>query len=409
MGIRRAQCALLVALAIVGCRGAMKPEVAKGLVHQTPAPLIASAASDADARRDAAAIAIAPRTFDVVFEPTELGENQVPSVCAIDNKVFVCGLDRLLVVQDGEVVESEPLARGLPRKDGKLTQEVASVFGSWPSGAFLFFARYPNVRGERLYRWSADRWVPFDWPRPLAGQTLSWTIVAVGEVVLGFVFSPQSKGRFDLLAGPKGTVLPDVLDGPRGPNCHGRIDPMTARFAALPSGEIFMAGEDCADGASIAVVRWQLGRAAGTVLASPPPRRGAPANVSSLATVRGHLVAVGGYTFPGDAGRTFEVALWTLDDGNWLPIEPPFELGARGDRDELVLGEDGSAWWLSHAAWWLPDPVLKLRRAGGAEWVDIALPPGITGPRGLHVTPRDGVWLEAMRDGHTVLLRSRSR
>jgi hypothetical protein len=374
--------------------------------------------------------------FDVVFESPDIkmGNDARPpwlEFCPIQGMTLICGLDRILAVQDGSVVARPDLERGLPMAGATLTKRVVTFGGVWPAGAFLRLGTYPKEdEEERRYRWSGHKWRFVDWPRHGAWHDPDpmyapegWIVAAGPGVVFGFVYKPGMAGVFELLAGPPGTVVPKLPAGRR--DCEaGPINP--TGLAAFSSGEIFMAGNACvpSNGGGpqrdyddprahskpqpAEILKWMPRQRKG-VLLPVPTRRGAELSLSSIDVLGNRLVVSGIYAFLANTGRptmwwpsekvVAELGVWLLEGETWSAVETP--RGFSIDKsEEFSLEPDGTSWWRSDK--------VRRRRPGEADWREVPLPPGVI-PGRLRVISPSGVWLTGIRDQHLVLLRSREQ
>lgn len=329
--------------------------------------------------------------------------------------VYDASAPAFAIAKSGELVLDASLRTGLPVKPGG-PGSVMGLGGRWPSAAFLTVQRWP-APGEwenELYRWKGS-WQPVPRDEALvrsyhedatpwsAGRVLSLRAVSAyrGRLYCGVDLVLLDGPRLPVVPELVPELVPDLDLGPTPPDqgsgrprCS-RLVPLVGGLGALPTGELFLLGDDGDSSSAGAVERWKAGEKSGTV--DRLPGAGSVRPVTLLVRAPDDVL-VGG-RIKGKQGFTpylarFDGAAWAIDEapgtlpivglgesaeGTWVasaPVEP------YGTRIEVVTG-DGKG-------------ELHFRPRGGI-WQKVPFPEGT--PAGTEpvrvVSARGEVWVEA--------------
>lgn len=304
--------------------------------------------------------------------------------------------DRMLVTQEGPYVfalEDGKLkqAQELPLNqlltsgysEGSLYQAsdviITGIAGRWPddvwiavTGMYTDGARLSNI-AEETYISRGDRWVRDKMPSAVSAWSRGRTLVLAHE-------------QFSLFQTAKG----DLPRRAAGKGCPVRIK--AEAMAALPNGEVLVAGRDCDEKDRLAIERWAPDRVDSTVVSLPAPEAKIK-RVWLLATERDRFVLA---QFEGrnflaridDPGAASEIA---------LPLAKPIS--------DASLAEDGSLWIL-----FAGDKSVELfRRDKEGAYARATLPtPDTLSPGGMYAASAEVVYLAGSTSAvHTVILSSR--
>lgn len=247
--MRRAALWLACGLALFGCGGGEKSRSGAKAAPDSPGqyprlppmpsdvpPLPDTDASDADHRREDERQA--PTEFYVVKTGNYslfTGRTLNLPVGFDDKVVFIAG--------EADMNVQGQLLKGLPKGNGLINIQQASILGQWPSAAWL------------TIREVGEGWISFRWDEKSASWTdtmratgflgvAPWTgdsLLGLELTHAGLAESEQNGFRFRVMRGNAAAPEAPRISGRR--LCDRRAG--VVAFTALPSGEIYVASQDC--------------------------------------------------------------------------------------------------------------------------------------------------------------------
>jgi len=339
----------------------------------SPAPPAKTSAAPepptAPAPTASAATVVTPSPFHELGElPTEL------TLYPAGERGFLASSSAIeLVIAGDDVIQDPLLQRGLPAQYEMFSLEA--VAGRWPDALWLSSTHPAGRSGfSKLWSWNGKEW------RRKQETVESHFIIAIQPWIGGRLLAVEQAGMmfdasFRVLSGDQRVTLPQFTRAKRTPElsfCVTRL--RVEAFAALPSGEIFAAGERCGPDESLdpAVERWAAGAKQGTIDVLPATR--APDDPGQAGWQVTALTAFS----PTDVYLAAEKTVWNgeskgskvfdyfahFDGKLWTQLPPPLTAGIH----QLWSQSDGVLWAVDR------EQELWSRSAQG-QWARVPLPP----------------------------------
>lgn len=343
----------------------------------TALPTAAWLAPPARQGPDAAAISAGPPATAAAPEPSPFVEAvRIGGKAHLDiaGKRAFLATDLLLLAVEGDEVRVEPaLLEGLQRGNTRYPR----LFGNMPAAGWVVQTRYAE-RADRnaLSRWSGSGWSNADRSLHAKDQDVvavsSWSNGRMLMLVGSELETPWS---FVQVGGSR-AALPQLPSTMRDDfSCLHALRP--GALSALPTGEVFLAGNQCAakteDGVTtqgVIISRWARGeaRAGVTLLPGLSEKDVASGEIRSILAVSGTDVWVAGTRQPHReyAEEPPSAYLAHFDGKSWrISSAPPVQ-----HIDELQRAPNGRLWALADGQLWSAvGPVSE-----SLGWAHVALP-----------------------------------
>ena len=326
-------------------------------------------------------------------------------------KSAVLSTEKLLLgIQDDRVTIEPPLLEGLhPGMD-----QFPRVIGSLPNAAWAVEISYMDRTSRTtLSHWTGSEWVGAG--PALQGKNLVALSGWSNGRTLALVSSEYEKQLFfTQLAGPKGAQVPQLPYAKQSDyGCVHGIQP--SAMSALPSGEVFLAGQLCQAGGDegtlqkgFAVLRWGAGQTQGkaTILPKLSAKEASEAQISSLVASAPDDVIVAGMhilNVPDGQDQHVEPYIARFDGRTWRTLSaPPIER-----IDELQRAPDGKLWALGNGELWVSQG--SASETVGWQSVPVPLVASETGEHTITsfwVRDSDDVWATVGDEASSFLFRT---
>jgi hypothetical protein len=375
-----------LALHCIACAACAACVVALGCKREPPAPVDEGPLPTATASVTATVSASSPAPACVEQPPPPALHLVARGV----SRLRVALLDGASVVYDAqapafaiatraELSFDTSMRTGLPVKPGG-RGSIMGLGGRWPSAAFLTVQGWPVAGAweNELYRWRGNAWQPVaheeEPVRTYHEEATLWS----ERRVLGLHTVSEYRGllhcgvELEVLDGARPPLMPEVALAPAAPDHAGRcsrIVPLVGGLRALPTGEVFLLGDDGEGSGAGVVERWKPGEETSTV--DRLPGAGSVRPVTMLARAPDDVLVGGRIKAP----RGWAPYLAHFDGATWSVEEAPGTLPIVG------LGASAEGTWLASA---MVEPF--------GTRVDVVSGDG----RGeLHFRPRGGIWQRA--------------
>jgi hypothetical protein len=326
-------------------------------------------------------------------------------------RAFLSTEKLLLGVQDDGVRIEPALLEGL--QQGR--SQFPLVFGSMPESGWALHSSYSErTSRSSLSRWTGSEWV--DANGSLQNKNLigisSWSDGRTLALTGGDYGTPPG---FVQLAGARGVAVPQLSRAAHNDlGCGHAIRP--GSMAALPSGEVLLAGTRCAVSADgdvayhgTIVESWAPGKARGKVSALPglAEKDASWADIYSIVASSAHDVFVAGGRMPrGAAGQEAKEEAYVahFDGKTWRALPaPPID-----HIDELQRTPSGRLWALYVGELWTTnEPASE-----SATWQRVVMPQlaseaGENAISSFWVQDDEQVWATLGSDAFSYLVRTK--
>jgi hypothetical protein len=367
-----------------GCSGGSPPPPSPPASTAEPTVTMgaASAAPTASAIATAAS-SQAPARAESPFHVVAIAENKdrvALQLLTPKNGLFVTSGDMVMPLRDGAVVRDDAVTKGVEMSS---MTPIVRIEGRWPDAAY---ADQVNTNGrvgwDVIYHWENAAWKPVTqlpqawmftdiWPWD-KGRLLG---LAVKTLPTG---GPSAGYDFRVLDGPHGGPMPK-LSAPTKAGCRTEYDVKAEiwpdAFLAIPSGHVFIAGNDCSEGTS---VEWF----------APGAEQGSRASLAP-----GCWPSV---TFAGDKPESVFLMVACRETKKHEAQNKLFRFDGTGFGEVPYPGGRPALMRVTPAgALLVADASVLRKRAPDGAWSEIPLPAGVTALSSLHVASEDDLWATA--------------
>lgn len=373
-----------------------------------PAPT-ASQGPEAAAASAGTPTAVALREPSPFVEGVRIGGNALLDIAG--KRAFLTTELLLLAVHDDEVRIEPALLEGLQRGNTRYPR----VFGDMPASGWVVQTRYAELAERNaLSRWSGSEWVNVDRSLQAKDQDVNAASSWSNGRLLMLVGSESDTQPSFVQVGGSRAALPQLPSALRDDfSCLHALQP--GALSALPSGEVFLAGNRCSatadDGSStrgVIISRWARGEARGRVTLLPGlfGKDVAAGEIRSILAVSGTDVLVAGtrQAYREYSEEPASAYLAHFDGKSWRIVSAP----PAQRIDELQRAPNGRLWALGDGQLWSAvGPVSE-----SLGWQPVALPrlgneAGLRSVSSFWVQDNEQVWATLGDADSTYLVRTK--